>query len=517
MTQSQYDAAKDIILDLLGWGVSPEYLVDCGLSRELIFYVFTELNIRFPRNFETYPPHSQSAYHGSPEPLTPPPFIDRIQRSGSLSTSSPSAIPSRPIQGHPSLPQKPSAPQGELPTSPILTATPIAHTTSTNSASLPPPPSLLDIEQQRKKELLARKAVLASRKRKSPSVTSPSMQASQQVQAQSTNPRESKKVVMEETVDNFLNSINSTHSDAGDEKIPSNSEPPLDDMDVDEPPGLSAIQEDGPSDATTRPPISTARTLPVSASTPPSVASTSQPMQHSAPPPPSPNLASGPTSSSGSRGSTASLPTGPTARDNQRRGLKRPVAADFVDMEPTYPRYHATNGYNPSAFRQSTVRQKTGSFAGVTNGMRRMVINLSDTEDEDDENDDDVPESSIPSMSRMIRAPPRHARRLEGTGTIASSINVAPALLEKEQEIKRMRDRIAAEKEKLRQKKLAVSPVVRYRDNKYSLHLFLVAGKSNYPSVIWTPCYREDQRRGPKSASLTRAPTVRFNECPVTM
>jgi hypothetical protein len=41
--------------------VPPEYLIDCGISKEIIFYVFTELNLRLPTNLVTagippYPP-----------------------------------------------------------------------------------------------------------------------------------------------------------------------------------------------------------------------------------------------------------------------------------------------------------------------------------------------------------------------------------------------------------------------------------------------------------------------------
>ncbi|KIY72000.1 hypothetical protein CYLTODRAFT_80088 [Cylindrobasidium torrendii FP15055 ss-10] len=53
LSQSQYDACKDIVLDLLGWGVTPEYLAQCGLSREIIFFTFTELNLRLPANLDT--------------------------------------------------------------------------------------------------------------------------------------------------------------------------------------------------------------------------------------------------------------------------------------------------------------------------------------------------------------------------------------------------------------------------------------------------------------------------------
>jgi hypothetical protein len=61
VTQRQYDTAKEVILDILGYGVPPEYLIDCGLSREIIYYVFTELNLRLPNNLDIvgsppYPP-----------------------------------------------------------------------------------------------------------------------------------------------------------------------------------------------------------------------------------------------------------------------------------------------------------------------------------------------------------------------------------------------------------------------------------------------------------------------------
>lgn len=61
MTQRQYDTVKEVILDILGYGVPPEYLIDYGISKETIYYVFTELNLRLPSNIVTvgippYPP-----------------------------------------------------------------------------------------------------------------------------------------------------------------------------------------------------------------------------------------------------------------------------------------------------------------------------------------------------------------------------------------------------------------------------------------------------------------------------
>jgi len=50
LTESQIDDAKNLVLDLLGWGVDPEYLVTSGVHPELIYRIFTDLNLRLPTN-----------------------------------------------------------------------------------------------------------------------------------------------------------------------------------------------------------------------------------------------------------------------------------------------------------------------------------------------------------------------------------------------------------------------------------------------------------------------------------
>ncbi|KAJ7510335.1 hypothetical protein B0H11DRAFT_1184412 [Mycena galericulata] len=50
MTAEDLELAKDIVLDLLGWGVEPEYLVECGVSAGTIRRIFTDLRLRLPRN-----------------------------------------------------------------------------------------------------------------------------------------------------------------------------------------------------------------------------------------------------------------------------------------------------------------------------------------------------------------------------------------------------------------------------------------------------------------------------------
>ncbi|KAG2141372.1 uncharacterized protein EDB93DRAFT_629500 [Suillus bovinus] len=50
MTRQDLDHTKNLVLDLLGWGVSPEYLVEAGVSAGVIYRVFTDLNLRLPTN-----------------------------------------------------------------------------------------------------------------------------------------------------------------------------------------------------------------------------------------------------------------------------------------------------------------------------------------------------------------------------------------------------------------------------------------------------------------------------------
>ncbi|KAG2046559.1 hypothetical protein BDR06DRAFT_964969 [Suillus hirtellus] len=62
MTRQDLDHTKNLVLDLLGWGVSPEYLVEAGVSAGVIYRVFTDLNLRLPTNL-VLPPT---------QPLPPP-------------------------------------------------------------------------------------------------------------------------------------------------------------------------------------------------------------------------------------------------------------------------------------------------------------------------------------------------------------------------------------------------------------------------------------------------------------
>lgn len=50
VTDEQLHQAKVLVLDLLGWGVPPEYLLQRGVSHALLYTVFTDLRLRLPES-----------------------------------------------------------------------------------------------------------------------------------------------------------------------------------------------------------------------------------------------------------------------------------------------------------------------------------------------------------------------------------------------------------------------------------------------------------------------------------
>ncbi|KAI0004587.1 hypothetical protein BJV74DRAFT_881167 [Russula compacta] len=475
LTQKQYDTAKEVILDILGYGVPPEYLIDCGLSKEIIYYVFTELNLRLPSNLDTagippYPPppdviasilRPQSGYPLSPSATPGPTAESDITRPGSV--------------GHLNLSPRASVPHGE---STSATAPQPATTVSVNgslSASVLAlsESTLTAIEQQRKQELLARKAVQASRKRKESVSLSVTQALAPSTSTASTGADISaKSAVSAVSVEDFLNSIGPPLSDTADPngdpdqvKAPglmkqSSPEP----MSIDEAiPGFgrSTVSEyDQPWSSVNResvPPPSESTSFPRSASASersPSVEREKELPTHRA----SQALDNPPT-----RSRSNGLPASHFAKDNERdsrrssttpqptapiprRGTKRPVAADF-DSEPmskahTPPVLSRTgsgagfsNGatYHPNPHVRRKMNGVTaGGFASLNNA-RRCVIDVSDSEDEARE--DETPSTaSAPGVSQ------------------ASARDSALAL---ELEIERMRKMIR-EREEIKLRKQAV-------------------------------------------------------------
>lgn len=77
---AEFDRAKDVVLDLLGWGVTPEYLVDAGVSSEALYTIFKDLNLRLPTNLKlpvTQIPDSDNPTATEEKSLVLPPKLAR--------------------------------------------------------------------------------------------------------------------------------------------------------------------------------------------------------------------------------------------------------------------------------------------------------------------------------------------------------------------------------------------------------------------------------------------------------
>ncbi|KAJ6559098.1 hypothetical protein DFH09DRAFT_1316861 [Mycena vulgaris] len=449
MNQDQYDTAKDIVLDLLGWGVPPDYLVACNLSREIVYYVFSELNLRLPTSLDTV----------GLIPYTPA-HVALYSRPLSATPTAPPEIPgsSRPLHGHPSLPPKPLAgsngtiaPSQSSPPHPSSPPIPPSPTSQQSS----PPGSLHDMERQRRQELLARKAVQASRKIKPPSDASSTASSSYTPAEQSgvqDQDVEMTPAIATEAVDDFLKTIGEKSVTPEALIQPESTDP----MDLDEIPGLGGSYRSAGSFygavSESQSQISTYTDQVVIS---PAESSFGHALSQSDPPP-----------SSGESGSTA-FGLEQAGYDEQlshqqalqRRGAKRPTAADFVDFDAG-----SRNGYHNGSM-PNPLRRKTASFASVS-GHRKLVIDLSDSEEggEDyvmhDATDSERWEGgsgySSPAPGRYP-APPVSAGG-GGWATPPSTGAMTPAaLMEKEQEIRKMRELIAQREMSRKQKAMSRS------------------------------------------------------------
>lgn len=488
VTQDQYNTAKDIVLDLLGWGVPPEYLLECGLSRHAVFYVFSELNLRLPSNLDT----SGLIPYPTPEMLAlipvSPSLSARSLHSSPSTMPPPSVIPARVSLAERMSVERVDTRMSSPEPSPFIKAEP----SSPSSVDLSNSHSLHAIEQQRRQELLARKAAIASRRVRQNSLGFSTPSKDQDIDM---------SAVPAQSVDDFLKTIEpAPHLDTGDNDndnrgsfVCTSSFSSLERTDVDDLiPGLNGASRDtstssaGPSSSQYKSCSST--TIYTDLDSPVSLPTGSADN-------------AGSTSNGTERGSATSVdmavtgsgsPT-PTHQGNesyaildgdsgypQRRGMKRPVAADFVDFDsgPGPSRGHgssSSNGYsNGGPYANPLSKRKAGSFAGI-GGMRRCVIELSDSEDDGDSQarGDHVGNSDSreysPGVATAFTA--RVPSRLTSTPTMPSSLvsssvtngntgqplptaTTTNALAEKEEEIKRMR-RLIAQREELRSKKLA--------------------------------------------------------------
>lgn len=462
VNMEQFNLVKELILDLLGWGVSPEYLVDCGLTREAVFYAFSELNLRLPSNldvsglcpFPSFPSAQSRGISSHSQNWTSsdtPPLVPKLDRP-----AAPAEVARRPSVSH-TLPPKPIA----APVSPTSSTFP-----SSNGATSGP--NLSDMEAQRRQELLARKAVLASRRKKP--VSSTAISKSFDPSAMNDQPdapnEEPMRLVSSDTVDSFLNSMlgsastlpaaSATHSP----EIPAVAHRAAD---LTRSPSTSLIDFDqvDPSSSMTH-----AYGVPESGMELPGVPNERVVVDFSSQRPVIDRRGSGSsgntplqssfsTTPASSRRSTTPNTTASYITANAKRGTKRPVAMDFVDEGPM--------SSGPVALHHS--RRKPTSFAGLSQNIaRKCVIEFSDSEDDGDEGTSFKFQDANPSIT--VREPianrsetptirPPSARIPNSATTPAASPKtpeIAPSsLLEKEEQIKRMREMIQnRERERLR-------------------------------------------------------------------
>ncbi|KIJ53497.1 hypothetical protein M422DRAFT_25373 [Sphaerobolus stellatus SS14] len=473
MSAGEFAEAKSIILDLLGWGVPPDYFLNCGLSRESVYYAFTELNLKLPSNLNTEgilpfippadfmkmtissPPTATEIRGPSTHQSGPSQYVgassqddesnmvngqngvNNVSVSGSTSLSIPITqhhpTPRHTVPGveanesdftNPTFSRDKGGNNGVStrrrslsPSDPIPGLQ--SHVISQTDVTMTPPEasnqgysrSLDEIETLRRQELLARKAVLASRKAKS--------RASPPVKAVTPDSDISTKtvppLVPPESVDDFLKSITSTSTNAS-----------IDTATVTDALTVTRSPESMDMDVDTQP----KNTISVT----PRTATWSKP----------------PAASSAPGAFDRPVPS-------RKSTVRRPVASDFVDNDSS-SRGSPAPGFGSSQLINQLKPQLLSipSFANVPRSQK-VVIDFSDSEDE-------VMEDIVADTRREARIAQTPSSGSPGAGTPEpititgpppALANVTPdALALKEQEIKRMKALIA-EREKNRQKQLA--------------------------------------------------------------
>ena len=429
----EYDTAKDIILDLLGWGVPPDFLVDCGLTKELVFYVFTELNLRLPDNLDSfgiipYTPESFAQLQQSV--LMPPPPLPDINRT-TVDTI--------------------------LELKPRVTTPPLRAPTFASSDS-PSNTDLHDMERQRRQELLARKAVQASRRLKqSISIETPA--SISQNNSSSTNKRDVPvgAVISTEVIEDFLNSIGPVRDT---EPLNGILRPPSDDDQGMDDAQTIIIPRQSPTSAS----LSSPNTDDLVISPLSRAPSYGPPLSSAEPPTSVDSVTSIFLQSSEANLASSQLSTPREPSTHPRRGI-RPVASDFVDFDPAPRGNESKSRLEPPAFSSGIIRRLNlaANFRDI--GSRRCVIDLSDSEDDYEQEvkeqlQQQQSQSVVEDQPWLKRDRRSKASNYHPPASIKSSLsgNQSPAaLMMKELEIRRMRELIAKREEETRLKKLAVS------------------------------------------------------------
>ncbi|KAF9013214.1 hypothetical protein BDQ17DRAFT_584664 [Cyathus striatus] len=374
----EYNVAKDIILDLLGWGVEPEYLIDCGLTRQIVYYVFAELNLELPHNLDT----------SDLVPFTPEVATVTLTRQ------------------MPTVHEKPSSGQSLLTRLNLGSHIPRLVTPPPDSmegVQSPGTNELLDIERQRRQELLARKAAQASRKAKQ--VAPPVEDTSSVASSAGISPSEPSKdqdmettPVASEAVEDFLKSIATPVEPPFKPTSITTLQVKENGMDLDEIPGLGSLsRSSSQADVTGNAPAYTDQIVVSPSTIHPLVSAESA------------NSIFSPIAQDATIAANSFV--------TQRRGAKRPVASDFVDLDPS-------QRVGPNGNRLLDVPSRPGTGANFSSvSMKRCVIDLSDSEGEQDRS------AAIPmkrARSKGYVSPPRRLRNETPSGSGWNTPSVAP-------------------------------------------------------------------------------------------
>ncbi|KAF8889990.1 hypothetical protein CPB84DRAFT_1406601 [Gymnopilus junonius] len=142
-----------------------------------------------------------------------------------------------------------------------------------------------------------------------------------------------------------------------------------------------------------------------------------------------------------------------------RRGLKRPVASDFVDVDPAPKRHeHSINSIRiqPVLRPMLSMTRRPPSNSCFSNiGSRRCVIDLSDSEDEDEGIREEIPQQPSEDQLKQPKAaayPSPTPMKPAATSPMSPEV-----LMQKEMEIRKMRELIAQREEETRLRRLALA------------------------------------------------------------
>ncbi|QRW00421.1 hypothetical protein RhiJN_28439 [Ceratobasidium sp. AG-Ba] len=461
MNATDLEEAKRLILDLLGMGVTPEYLVDCGISSQCLAVCLYEMNLRFPINLDQSQVNlpgiydldvhmresvklAKSTRHRAAQkenslPVAPMPdssasrglLFPNTDRSTNINGPRRGSLPSPPA----SLPSRPVIIPSDLEELPYDTESIVAQRPANASDRLPPTGPRAQragsavAEEQKRMELLARKAAMDSIAKKRAAKSSPNPEPDDSGQSNTVGNEDVGSAVdallAAVSMGSALGNLEQSETGSVDDALPEyDSDAMVEDeldahstsiSDVDE-----AALDPGPvlgsKQHLSSAPLSTASSphiLPV-AQDPDTLIETLD---------------------EGAGSGTSTPPIAVTVPIAARKS--RPTASDFIDQAPPRP---------SSAFTVDAPLKRKRCFVDPQVWPRRLVIDLDSSDEEDEEDDDEGTRGATPIPSTSNDRGSLERSTSNGGGVRPSTKQghdmAAQMLLEKELQIKAMMQKI---------------------------------------------------------------------------